>query len=554
MRGPMPKRILATVAIVTMLQALTVAGCATPVPEKQALELRVGVADLGDTDKTVDPMVLTLNGTPLVCHVFDNIFELTEAGALAPGIAKKWEIAPDGRSWTLYLRDDVFFQDGKNADGTVEPARKMTAADVAFSYQKSVAEINYQNKNWKDLLGAQPRVDVLDEYSLRVYTNGPQPNFAIFSSNREPAMWVLPKAYIEKNGQPYFASNPIGTGPYKLVKTVAGDRLEFQAVANNWRGKPQFERVVLYQIPEETTRVAMLEKGQLDITPVGLQNAGVLKGKGFNIQKGVAGQAQFIFMGTYTPQAKGMPLADVRVRQALSLAINREEILNTLFGGIGAWPSFLRLGWENADLTPALREKWIAWSKVNYRYDPAEAKRLLKEAGYGAGVTFELWLPPDSSAPYLADVVTACVNYWAQVGITAKVTLVDSAAWTSNKLVKKSPKLIGYAVANGSPMANPSSVRQMDWYTSVGTADLLYGSPLEVEMDALYKEGYSTMDLSRLEKILDKMIEINVSTWTGFGVAGAPLTFAFGPRVNGSIPPWTKSFSRFYAAMTYTGK
>src|SRR5262249_37457121 len=155
-----------------------------------------------------------------------------------------------------------------------------------------------------------------------------------------------------------------------------------------------------------------------DATAVGLQTAHDLGNKNVKLVTGQKLGARLWLIGTYLPKAQSMPLGDIRVRQALNLAIDRKAIISKLFYGMAEMPEPPRAGLANADMTPTLRDKWRAWSAQNYRYDPDEAKRLIKEAGY-ANSSLEVWVAPDATAPWLNDLMLVVADYWKQAGLTS---------------------------------------------------------------------------------------------------------------------------------------
>lgn len=509
-------------------------------------QLTFAVNDFAGGD--LDPMVAKSEGTGLLAGMFEGLWEVGRDGKVAPGIIRKWQLSSDRLTWTLYLRNDVIFHDGS----------KCTARDIAFSMGYYQREEAYRGGYWRDVLGNPPNTKIIDDYTLQVKTSKPVPNLPAFATIvHVPRMCVVPKAYIEKNGVEYFRAHPIGTGAYKFIRYVPGDLMEFDAVDyKHWSGVvPEFKRITILQIPEETTRVYMLKKGTIDVTPVGLEAAAALKRDGFKSISGLFGGTHFNFAGVYLPQAKDSPLSDVRVRQALSLAIDRKEIVNALLGGLGSVPTAPpRMSYDNPGWTPELVNKWKPWFEKNYRYDPQEAKRLIKEAGYPKGFTFDFWVAPDQSAPYLAELATACAAYWKAVGIDAVIVPVDANTWRANRHLSQSLKLAGMGGAAASGVNMPVQIDAAGYFTSkFGSMNLLMGSPLEAKVDALYQEGLACSDPARYAKILDEMVEITAGSWTGFHITLAPSTVVIGPRVDGHITPGAAVPVQNFATWKYTG-
>jgi len=141
---------------------------------------------------------------------------------------------------------------------------------------------------------------------------------------------MMPKKYIEKVGAAEFRKNPIGSGPWKFVKSVPGDRVEYEAVDYpHWRGKPSFKRMHILLVPEESTRVAMVRTGEAaiaSISPEAIKEVEAAKLKMISVPATM--QAVYYLWGTYRPDQKDNPVADIRVRQALSMAIDRQQIID----------------------------------------------------------------------------------------------------------------------------------------------------------------------------------------------------------------------------------
>jgi peptide/nickel transport system substrate-binding protein len=512
--------------------------------EVKKVELRVGLETFWE--ETFDSQQTQSGGAQMISCMFDNPLQMDSKGKVIPGIVEKWELAPDGLSWIFHLRRDVLFHDGS----------KLTAKDVVFSYERAVAEGAIDSEWWQSLIGKKPRIDITDDYTLRIYTEGPKPLFAIYSAHTaSPACWIVPKAYIEKNGLEYFKSHPIGTGPYKFVRHVPGDLIEFEAWDEYWGGVvPDFKRVTTYLVPEETTRIAMMETGELDAIKVSMEGSKKLKEKGFTILPGEGGVAYVAFIGPFHSLAKGMPLSDVRVRQALSLATNRQEIIDTMFPGVGSVPAPTRMAWYNPDITDRLREKWQPWVRENYRYDVDEAKRLLVQAGYSDGFSFDMWIAPDTSADYLFDLGVVLANYWEKIGVHVNITHVDVAAVKARRHTQSSTELVGKAWLTGAPSYRDDTMDGLSHFTTdKGSMNLLVGSTYQAEADKLWAEGQSTMDPARKEAIVDRFFELSTSLWIGIPVVDVPLTFAFGPRVKATLRGLPGFLARSYADFKYTG-
>ena len=180
---------------------------------------------------------------------------------------------------------------------------------------------------------------------------------------------IMPKAYIEKVGEEEFRKKPIGSGPWKFVRNVPGDRIEFTAVTTpHWRGRPHFKDLTILLVPEESTRVAMVRTGEAAIASIGPETMLGASRAGLEVLS-VPGtmQAVFQFWGTCRPEVKDSPIAKPRVRQALSLAIDRKQVIEHVMNGKARLP-YPFATFAYTDYFSA--ERWEKWSAEAYRYDP----------------------------------------------------------------------------------------------------------------------------------------------------------------------------------------
>ncbi len=518
----------------------------------------LAVSDIGDG--ILDITATTEAGEGILDCMYDSFFEIDQDGHLAPGIVKAWQLSDDKLSWTFHLRDDVYFHPGKNADGSDWPKTKMTSADVAFSLAYNARDAAHSHGTAQQDYGNPPKVDIVDDYTVIVHTPQPQPNMLPSGTHFfDQIMFLVPKAYIEKNGEAYLKDHPIGTGPYMFVSSAPGDSMQFHAVDfPHWTGVvPAFKTFKVVQVPEEATMTYMLKQGDVDASAVSLEAAKTLKAAGVTILDGSTVGTLFSFYGTYLPQTQGKPLADVRVRQALSLAINRQEIVNNLLGGIGQVPDAPPgAALSDPDMTPALVAKWKPWFENAYRYDLDEAKKLLSDAGVPNGFSFDFWSAPDGAAPYLADLIQVCASYWKAIGVTATIIPVDENTFSGARNTSKSTALIGKAGANATTMNRPVSLNAGHYFLSKGgPTNLLVGSPLEAQVDDLYNTGYTLqMGTPEYDQALDKLLEITTGSWTTWSVVASPLTFAFGPRVIGRVSPGAQHIGYDVAWFKPSGK
>ena len=197
---------------------------------------------------------------------------------------------------------------------------------------------------------------------------------------------VLPKKYIEANGDDVFARKPVGSGPYSFVEQVTGSHIKLAAVDNHWRiGTPKYKNVTFRLVPEETTRIALLRRGEVDVADVSRERVKELEKEGFPVHFRRE-EAILTMWWVLGPDGWSAPMKDKRVREALNLAIDRTEIAQSIFAG-KADPAAIPLGlsWSFKDIGLKVTPEMI------YPYDPARAKKLLADAGQGGGFPLDVY-------------------------------------------------------------------------------------------------------------------------------------------------------------------
>jgi len=327
------------------------------------------------------------------------------------GLAERWEVSPDGLTWTFYLREGVQFHEGWG---------EVTSEDVKFCLERITGPESLASRGVK-LGKAIEQIEAIDPYTIAIHLNSPDPFLPLKLSPLEGIEGnIYSKKYFEKVGAEEFALHPIGSGPYQFVKHVLGAYMEFKAVPKHWYvGVPKFEKLILRIVPEEITRTALLLAGDADIISISVLEAERLEAKGFEV---VAKEgAVTVSSGGFQQIWEECPHQDIRVRKALNLAINRQEILDTIYHGRGslgrsyALPTWA-LGYD-PDVAPP------------YPYDPEEAKRLLAEAGYPDGFEQTIYSFPRSVAPEQPTVNQAIAGYWEKIGLKVNIIPMEWGAF-----------------------------------------------------------------------------------------------------------------------------
>jgi peptide/nickel transport system substrate-binding protein len=358
---------------------------------------------LGQDAVSLDPIATSDNTSIWVqLLLFDTLVRPTpDATGLEPGLAESWEISDDGLAYTFRLRDAAF------SDGT-----PVTAEDVVYSLQRAQSEAS----RWRTFFKAITGLEALDEKTVVVRLDKPFTpllnNLALFSSA------ILPKAAIEDQGEAFF-DQPVGTGPFVLEAWNRGQSLDLAANSNYWQhGKPQLEEVELQVIPEGNSRVLKLQAGEIDAAidiPLNqLERLGSTQGVKAEVAE--VFRSEFALMNT-----KREPFDDIRVRQALNYAVDKEGLLQGLLFGTGsvAASPMPPMAYSDPDLQP-------------YGYDPGKAKALLAEAGYGDG--FSTTILVGSGNALHRQLGQVLQSYFSAVGVTADIQLVEGGTlWTTTQ-------------------------------------------------------------------------------------------------------------------------
>ena len=400
--------------------------------------------------------------------IHDALVKPMPGNALAPSLAESWTVSPDGRSYEFVLRRGVTFHNG-------DP---VTAEDAKFSMER------YRGAGAGPFKARVAGVDVLDPHRIRFRFKEPWPDFLTFyGSPATGAGWVVPKKYVEKVGDDGFKKAPIGAGPYKFVSFTAGVELVLEAHEGYWRKTPSVKRLVFKAVPEETTRLAMLKRGEVDIAYSirGALAEELRRTPGLTL---VANYPPATFWLVFPDQwtTPGSPWADKRVRLAANHAIDRQAINQAE-----------TLGYSKitGSMIPSTFE--FFWAPPAHAFDPARARRLLTAAGYPNGFDAGEYFC-DASYANLAEAV---VNYLNAVGIRSRLRPLERAAFIAQNRDKKLKNMIQM----GSGAAGNAATR-LDAFVASGGM-FTYGSYPDIE--GLIREQAGEMDAKKRDAILHRI-------------------------------------------------
>ncbi len=432
-----------------LVVAIFAFGHCTPL---QADELRVGVQlEPPNLDPTsgaaaaIDEIVYS--------NVFEGLTGIAADGTVVPRLAKSWQISDNGRHYRFFLQPNVRFHDGTSFD----------AHDVKFSFDRLLAPDSTNAQ--RPLFASIQSVRVVDTLTVDFVLSEAVADFTRYLAWGD-AVIVAPESATTN------ATRPIGTGPFRFERWRKGVSIELRRAEYNWRSTPASDRppaIRFVVIPDPTAAYAALVAGEIDgfpnfPAPELLQR--LQADDRFRVQTGTGEGETILAINNAVA-----PFTDIRVRRALSHAINRQALIDGPLFGYGQL-----IGSHFPPHHPA----YIDLSK-RYAYDPARARELLSQAGVQAGLEVSLRVPPPSYARRAAELIVADLT---AVGLTVRVENLEWAQWLGRVFADKDFELT--IVAHTEPLDYDIYARQ-DYYFG-------YQSPAMV---ALVEELRVTFDNTR---------------------------------------------------------
>ncbi|MFP7672101.1 ABC transporter substrate-binding protein [Marivita sp. S0852] len=331
----------------------------------------------------------------LYANVFEGLTRFMADGSVVEGLAESWEISSDGMTYTFRLREGVTFHDGTSFD----------ADDVKFSLDRARAEDSANAQ--KALFDGIEEVTVIDPRTVSVKLAAPNGNF-LFNMAWGDAVIVAPESVAD------IKQMPIGTGAFKFEQWVQGDRIELSRNADYWGEAPALESATFKFISDPTAAFAAMMAQDIDAfagfpAPENLPQFEA--DPRFQVLVGSTEGETILGMNNKLP-----PLDDIRVRQAITHAIDRQSLIDGAMFGLGT-PIGTHFAPHNPDYVDLTDQS---------NYDPEKAKALLAEAGFANGFTTTLKLPPPSYARRGGEIIAAQLR---EVGIQTEITNLEWAQW-----------------------------------------------------------------------------------------------------------------------------
>ncbi len=421
-------------------------GSTVPDAEPKVNEITVGIAQ--DLDDSLDPHITVAAGTKEVMfNVFEGLVKPTPEGDLIPAVAEKYELSEDQTAYTFTLREGVRFHNG-------EPVEMQ---DVIYSLNRCAGM-----KGEEPLIPALSAVKGIEASGSTVTITLDQPNTEFLSYL---TLAILPEDYDQQD------TAPVGTGPFKFVSRAAQDNIVLEKFADYW-GEPAYLDKITFKIIENADSILMsLQSGAIDLCSHLTSTQVAQLGDDFNVEEGTMNLVQAMYLNNAEK-----PFDDVRVRQALCYAVDKQGIIDLAFDGYGS-----PIG---SSMYPAFG-KYFDDSLTNYyTRDIEKAKALLADAGYPDGFSMTITVPSNYQ-PHI-DTAQVIVEQLKEIGVNAEIQLVEWGTWVEDvyNLRKFQSTVIGVDASNMTARA------LLERFTS--DYDKNFINYNNAEYDALFQQAITT--------------------------------------------------------------
>ena len=371
---------------------------------------------LNSNPTTLDPALITdVQGGGISAKLFNGLVRFNENLDLMPDIAHSWKLSDDHMTYMFRLRRDVRFSNG----------RRVTAQDFKYSFERVLTPKTKAPLTWvldriegaNDFIagraGSVSGIRVVNDHTLALKLQKPFGPF--LSLLAMTTAYVVPREEVERLGQD-FGTHPVGSGPYLLTEWKHGQFITLTAREDYFEGKPKLNGIFYRVIPEDLTAVMEFETGHLDVLQIPSSEY-----KRYTTDPAWRDQVygrpglNTYYLGLNCTRP---PFNDIRVRQAVNMAVDRKHILNTVFEKRGVL--------ANGPIPPGLwKSTVLRQNREGYSFDPDKARKLIREAG-AEGKTIKIYITAD---PEVLDIIEVVQSYLSRAGLKAEIVQLDWSAF-----------------------------------------------------------------------------------------------------------------------------
>ena len=412
-------------------------------------EITVGIAK--DLDDSLDPHRMVTAGTrEVLFNLFEGLVKPNSKGELIPAVAERYQLSEDGRTYTFTLREGVKFHNGAT----------VTAEDVVYSIERCAD--TSEGTPLVPAFSVIQEVKAVDEKTVTITIAQRDLEFISYLTSA-----IIPKGYDDQ------ATHPVGTGPFMYVSRSPQENFVIQRFDDYWGEKPDLTKVT-YKIIENADSILLsLQSGAVDVfahlTTTQIQQLG----DGFHVEEGTMNLVQALYLNNAEK-----PFDDVRVRQALCYAIDRQQILDLAFDGYGTL-----LG---SSMYPAFSKYFDDELTNYYTYNTEKAKELLTEAGYPNG--FDMTITVPSNYQSHMDTAQVIVEQLKAVGINAAIQPVTWESWVQDTYSNRQFQ----STVVGVDASNMTARAMLERFVSTASRDFINYN--NADYDALFAQAQACYD------------------------------------------------------------
>ncbi|WP_054977820.1 peptide-binding protein [Paenibacillus sp. A3] len=479
----------------------------------------INTAYLLDPQGFIGFWATTTVSSEVIDLVFSNLYDFNEKQEIVPDLAAgQPEFSQDKKEMTIKIRNDAKFSDGK----------PVTADDVVFTYNIPLNP-DYKGPR-KGTFEKLAKVEKTDDTTVKFTFKEPHAGYIDMLAYNILPQHLLKEVPVKDMDKSPFFKQPVGSGPYKLEEWKQGQYLRFLRNDSYFGGKPAIEKITAKIVPDANAMMAQLQAGEINVIAVPADNLQAIEqfaktsGK-IKLQKGIG-------TGTYMFAAWNLtnPLfQDKSVRQALTMAIDRQGIVDNIIEGQGKLvhsqtsPSY----WSFTDNVP------------KFPYDPEKAKKILADAGWKDtdgdsileknGQRFEFEMQTIQGNKVREKALTVIQQQLKKVGISVQPRIVEGSAFTKNWMGKNFVALFHGWSISGDP--NPQGI----WHSTAMETGSNYISYKNPEVDKLIDEDLKTFDMNKRKELLAKIDALIAED--------QPYTFIYSPTVTMAYPANLEGFN-----------